>query len=385
MTKSRLHNFTIFLYFFSIIFIGGCSDDSDEETPPEVEADFNLSASSINIGESIQFTDISTGDPTSWSWTFEGGEPATSSDQNPNVTFTQAGSFNVALTASSGTNEDSASKEVTVNCTENNNQATFETYTKTEKVQYGINSGAHLMDIYQPASDIRCSRPAIVLFVGGGAGDPNSLSSIESMAISLAENGFVVGVGQYRSGNDSFFEMVLRNQQDIKAAVRYFRSQQNELRIDDSRIFHGGHGSGAIISLYAAYVTLDEIPSSLHPIVEAEGGLEGEQGNQDYSSAVAGIFTASGAIYDLVNPPTVIDQGEPPVFAVHGEDDIEIVIGCETTDGGAYQCGSQVIYETAQAANVQSELFVITGGSHSSPRLNPELYMDDLVSFLIGL
>ncbi len=384
MIKSILHQITIFLYIFSIIFIGGCSDDSDGETPPEVEADFSLSVSSINIGESIQFTDVSTGDPTSWAWTFEGGEPTTSSLQNPTASFSQAGTFSITLTASNGTNEDSATKEVTVNCTENN-QETFETYTKTENIQYGINASAHLMDIYQPANDIRCSRPAIVLFVGGGVGDPNSLSSIESMAISLVENGFVVGVGQYRSGSDSFFEMVLRNQQDIKAAVRYFRSQQNDLRIDDSRIFHGGHGSGAIISLYAAYVTLDEIPSSLHPIVDAEGGLEGEQGNQDYSSSIAGIFSSSGAVYDLVNPPTVIDQGEPPVFAVHGEDDIEISIGCVSTDGGAYQCGSQVIYETAQAANVQSELFVITDGNHSSPRLNPELYMDDLVGFLNGL
>ncbi len=47
-----------------------------------------------------QFTDISTNNPTSWSWTFEGGNPATSTEQNPVVTWSQVGDFNVSLTAS---------------------------------------------------------------------------------------------------------------------------------------------------------------------------------------------------------------------------------------------------------------------------------------------
>src|SRR5690554_7647433 len=43
-------------------------------------------------GDCISFTDLSTGDPTSWSWSFQGAEPSTSTAQNPtNICFDSAG------------------------------------------------------------------------------------------------------------------------------------------------------------------------------------------------------------------------------------------------------------------------------------------------------
>jgi len=48
----------------------------------------------------VSFDDQSLNNPTSWSWTFEGGTPATSTNQNPTVTYNTAGSWNVTLTAS---------------------------------------------------------------------------------------------------------------------------------------------------------------------------------------------------------------------------------------------------------------------------------------------
>ncbi len=48
----------------------------------------------------VSFDDESLNNPTSWSWTFEGGSPPTSSNQNPTVTYNNAGDFNVSLTVS---------------------------------------------------------------------------------------------------------------------------------------------------------------------------------------------------------------------------------------------------------------------------------------------
>ncbi|WP_109097026.1 M43 family zinc metalloprotease [Aquimarina sp. AU58] len=45
----------------------------------------------------ISFKDVSTGKPTSWNWTFEGGSPATSTSQNPTVTYNSPGSYTVTL------------------------------------------------------------------------------------------------------------------------------------------------------------------------------------------------------------------------------------------------------------------------------------------------
>jgi serine protease len=50
-------------------------------------------------GSPIKFFDQSTLYPTSWSWTFQGGTPATSSVKNPTVTWAVAGTYSVALTA----------------------------------------------------------------------------------------------------------------------------------------------------------------------------------------------------------------------------------------------------------------------------------------------
>ncbi|MCB0805997.1 MAG: T9SS type A sorting domain-containing protein [Bacteroidales bacterium] len=53
--------------------------------------------------ETVSFTDVSTGDITTWEWEFEGGTPATSFEQNPVVAYSSAGSFDVTLTVSDGT------------------------------------------------------------------------------------------------------------------------------------------------------------------------------------------------------------------------------------------------------------------------------------------
>ncbi len=47
----------------------------------------------------VNFTDLSTNSPTSWLWTFVGGTPSTSTNQNPTVTYNDPGSFNVTLKA----------------------------------------------------------------------------------------------------------------------------------------------------------------------------------------------------------------------------------------------------------------------------------------------
>ena len=64
------------------------------------EAEFEASQTAILIGESIDFTDISTNDPTSWEWTFTGGTPETSNEQHPaGITYSSLGDYDVTLVA----------------------------------------------------------------------------------------------------------------------------------------------------------------------------------------------------------------------------------------------------------------------------------------------
>ncbi len=80
-------------------------------------ADFTASSTTIYEGESITFTDQSTNVPTSWSWTLNGGNPATSSDQNPVITYNTAGTYEVSLTVtnSAGSDTETKSNYITVN------------------------------------------------------------------------------------------------------------------------------------------------------------------------------------------------------------------------------------------------------------------------------
>ncbi|RDI10412.1 putative secreted protein (Por secretion system target) [Flavobacterium sp. AG291] len=60
-------------------------------------ADFTANVTTIQEGETVTFTDLSTNNPTSWAWTFEGGEPATSTEASPTVTYNAPGTYNVSL------------------------------------------------------------------------------------------------------------------------------------------------------------------------------------------------------------------------------------------------------------------------------------------------
>lgn len=68
-----------------------------------LSANFAADATDICEMDMVSFTDMSFGNIASWEWTFEGGEPATSNEQNPMVTYNDQGSYDVELTVSDGT------------------------------------------------------------------------------------------------------------------------------------------------------------------------------------------------------------------------------------------------------------------------------------------
>jgi len=73
-------------------------------------ADFEADQTNITVGGTVNFTDLSANNPDSWSWTFEGGDPATSTAQNPSVTYNTVGTYDVELTASNGYGNDTETK-----------------------------------------------------------------------------------------------------------------------------------------------------------------------------------------------------------------------------------------------------------------------------------
>ncbi|WP_431167387.1 GEVED domain-containing protein [Tenacibaculum halocynthiae] len=80
-------------------------------------ANFEANSTTITEGTTVVFSDSSTNTPTGWSWSFEGGTPTTSTEQNPSITYNSEGTFKVTLTASNLGGGNTITKEgyITVN------------------------------------------------------------------------------------------------------------------------------------------------------------------------------------------------------------------------------------------------------------------------------
>ena len=74
----------------------------------------------------VTFTDLTTGTPTSWNWSF--GDGSTSTEQHPLHTYQNAGSYTVTLSASDGAIELSEEKPAYINVTENCIPGLYGTY-----------------------------------------------------------------------------------------------------------------------------------------------------------------------------------------------------------------------------------------------------------------
>ena len=63
--------------------------------------DFEADIISVCAGNTVHFQDICwNGDPTSWSWSFPGGTPSTSSDSMPAIVYNTSGTYDVTLSSS---------------------------------------------------------------------------------------------------------------------------------------------------------------------------------------------------------------------------------------------------------------------------------------------
>ncbi len=74
------------------------------------KADFNANKTSLCPGDQVQFTDMTYNAVSGWTWSFPGGSPASSTAQNPIVTYSTPGVYAVTLTATDGASSDGETK-----------------------------------------------------------------------------------------------------------------------------------------------------------------------------------------------------------------------------------------------------------------------------------
>jgi PKD repeat protein len=90
---------------------------STPEAPARPTALFGADKLEIKSTEKVKFFDLSTHNPSSWEWTFEGGTPEASNEKNPEVTYRFGGKFKVTLKAKNSSGENVYSREEFINVT----------------------------------------------------------------------------------------------------------------------------------------------------------------------------------------------------------------------------------------------------------------------------
>jgi len=89
-------------YWVSVVNGSGCTGSDtvyiQVDTCLPLVANFTISDTAFCEGDCINLTDLSTGNPTSWQWTFNAGTPPSSSEQNPiDICFLTAGTYTIEL------------------------------------------------------------------------------------------------------------------------------------------------------------------------------------------------------------------------------------------------------------------------------------------------
>ncbi len=94
---------------YNVTLTVGDGIDTDDEvknnyiTVENVIADFSGTPTTVVKGNTVTFTDLSDCNPTSWTWTFPGGSPASYNGQNPPaIQYDTEGTYDVTLLVSNG-------------------------------------------------------------------------------------------------------------------------------------------------------------------------------------------------------------------------------------------------------------------------------------------
>jgi len=109
MKKSII--FTVFAA--AIMLLSACQNEAEfniDHLGTPLKAKFSADKSRVFINEDVNFASASVG-AAKFEWAFEGGEPATSSEENPVVKYPTAGVYKVSLTVKDGAKQNIYSKE----------------------------------------------------------------------------------------------------------------------------------------------------------------------------------------------------------------------------------------------------------------------------------
>lgn len=254
----------------------------------------------------------------------------------------------------------------------------FSDITVTTDVVYTTANGVTLMlDVYRPTNDTATNRPLIIMAHGGSfvEGNKSIDPTVVSTCRNFAKRGYVTASINYRLASSLFAMLDSSNAKDVvmkaisdgKSAIRFFRKDAangNTYGINPNIIFAGGNSAGAVLFSHVAYIdSMGELSQNLRDLINANGGLEGNSGNDGYSSKIQGLINYAGGL----NIPELVGPGNTPSANFHGDQDPTVPYGCANAVNGSIQvrlCGLGAIQPLLTQYNLTHVSHVFPGDGH---------------------
>ena len=243
----------------------------------------------------------------------------------------------------------------------------------------------HMLDIYLPQTP-KPNYP-VVIYIYGSAWMSNRSkgADMNSIGKALLDAGFAVVTPNHRSSFDAKFPAPMN---DIKAAIRFVRANAKRYQLDASFVGISGSSSGGNmaamagttgniknytlgkttldiegqVGAYTAYSSsVDAVVDWFGPtnmlLMDSCGGTDfiHNAANSPASLYIGGPIQENKEKCLLASPITYIDPSDPPFLIFHGDKDNVVP-----------HCQSELLYAALQKAKVQSQFFLVPGGSHGS-------------------
>lgn len=251
-----------------------------------------------------------------------------------------------------------------------------------------------LLDVFTPPKPDTLKYRPLVIFIHGGGFQNNSKNGSYSsiLCAKFAKRGYVTATIDYRLGveksgigvdgkkektNTDYAEALYRAQQDGKAAIRFFRRYADKYGVDTSQIFITGSSAGSKTCLAVAYMDETEVPKEIDK--NKWGSLEGNSGNEGYSSKVRGVMNAWGAMIDY----KWIQQGDAPLFNTAGTEDKTVPYD-SSYDYHGFKYGPYILFQHCLSLGIPTgwRPFYGTGHTLDNNKTKQDSCIESIASWL---
>lgn len=358
-------------------------------------AEFTVSSNLIEAGSAVTYTDVSVGSPTSWEWTFNGGSPSSSTEQNPVVTYDSVGVYSTTLTVTNanGSDDTMISGVITVvdhldSCGLSTNvpdtASVFIYGTGSDQGSWGSWSGHNNYEILKYAEHFTGytgNSVSGVLFTNGQLANANSNSSV---TVTVYDGGSSPGstlfskevlISDFKANDTTYVSfgenVMIGDDFYIGWELDYSNTAGSDLfTVYQSRVTSGGTAFAFYNGAFVAFTDLFQTPWHTNFSVSANICTTVEAVSADFTANVTSIgewdsvnFTNNSTgtdasyawVFEGANPDASTDENPSVTYASTGTYDVTLIV---TNDVGADTMIKQDYITVNEAVEVSDTVIV---------------------------